>query len=68
MDSSLKLFIGLFFSSCGLAYFVYGRKQRQLVPTLTGVVLMVYPYFVTHAALLVILGLAGLGIPWVFRD
>jgi len=68
MDSSVTLFIDLFFSCCGLAYFMYGRKQRKMVPTLSGLVLMVYPYFVHNLTLLIIIGLVGAGLPWLIRE
>ena len=37
---------GVLFSSLGLAYFVYGKKQRRGVPFASGIGLMVFPYFV----------------------
>lgn len=68
MDSSVKLFVILFSSICGLAYFTYGRKQRKLVPTLAGLGLMVYPYLVSHLVWLIGLGLVGLVLPWVLHE
>jgi hypothetical protein len=68
MDNTTNLFIMVIFSSIGLAYFIYGKKQRLMIPTLVGVGLMVYPYFVANTVLLIIVGLVGVAIPWFFRD
>ena len=45
MDGS-GLFVSFFFSLVGMAVFKYGREQRLAAPTVIGVALMVYPYFV----------------------
>jgi len=62
MDTSLLMWSGLF-SLIGSAVFLYGRRQRRGAPTLLGVVLMVYPYFVSTTLGVVTIGallLAGL--------
>jgi len=47
---------GLLFGSIGLGYFIYGKKQRSVVPLICGLALMAFPYFVTNLVLLVALG------------
>jgi len=44
------------FSLIGMAACAYGRRQRLLVPTILGIVLMIYPYFVSSALVLVVVG------------
>src|SRR3990167_840750 len=44
--SMSTLITAIIFSSIGLAYFVYGKKQCQPVPLVIGILLMVYPYFI----------------------
>ena len=39
------LFWGLLFSSIGLGYFIYGKRQHASVPLVCGIALMVFPYF-----------------------
>ena len=56
MDPTWLLLSGLF-SLIGMAVFAYGRKQRTATHTLTGVALMVYPYFVSSTLALVGIGL-----------
>jgi hypothetical protein len=49
------------FALIGLAVFVYGRRQRRGAPTLIGVALMVYPYFVSGSVALIAIGVLLLG-------
>ena len=44
------------FALVGLAVFSYGRRQRRGAPTLLGVALMVYPYFVSNIFVLIGIG------------
>jgi len=65
--STSSIFWGLLFGSIGLGYFLYGRKQQAIVPLFCGLALMVFPYFVSNAILLVAIGLALAVLPWFFR-
>jgi len=56
MDGTWLLWSSLF-SLIGLAVFVYGRRQRRPAPLLVGLVLMIYPYFISSAWVLVGVGL-----------
>ncbi len=58
---------GLLFSSIGLAFFLYGKKQRAMVPLVCGLVLMIYPYFIPNAYGLVIIGAVLMAIPYFLR-
>jgi hypothetical protein len=66
MDTSTLLW-GLLFGSIGLGFFVYGKRQKTVVPLLTGLALMVFPYFVSNTILLVTLGMALIAIPYFIR-
>ena len=66
MDTSSFL-LGLVFSSIGLGFFIYGRKQKLAMPLICGIALMVYPYFVSSNALLVAIGVALIAIPYFVR-
>jgi hypothetical protein len=63
-----QLWWGLLFSSIGLGFFLYGRKQRAPWPLVCGIALMIYPYFVANAWWLVAIGVALTAIPWFLRD
>jgi hypothetical protein len=58
---------GLLFGSIGLGYFIYGKKQRAVVPLVCGLVLMIFPYFVTNLMLLVAIGVLLIAIPYFLR-
>lgn len=45
MDGTGIIVWGLIFSSIGIGYFIYGRRQDQLVAKYCGIALMVFPYF-----------------------
>jgi hypothetical protein len=58
---------GLLFGSIGLGYFIYGKKQRAVVPLVCGLGLMVFPYFVPNTMLLVGIGALLTAIPYFLR-
>ena len=66
MNTSLLL-LGVLFGSIGLGYFLYGKKQRAVVPLVCGLALMVVPYFISSTALLVMVGAVLSGIPYFVR-
>jgi hypothetical protein len=65
--TSASLIFGFLFGSIGLGLFIYGRKQKVIVPLLCGMALMVYPYFVTNLAAMIAIGCALIAIPYFFR-
>lgn len=67
MMNAAQLLWGVAFGSIGLGYFMYGRKQRALVPLLCGVVLMVFPYFISNTTLLVLFGVVLSVLPYFVR-
>ena len=58
---------GVLFSSIGLGLFIYGKRQQRLVPLLCGLCLMIYPYFVSSALLVVLIGAVLVAIPFFIR-
>ena len=66
MGSEAFLLWGVVFGSVGLAYFVYGKKQRRFVPLLCGIALMAFPYFMSNTVLLVVVGLVLSLVPYFF--
>jgi len=59
--------LSILFGSIGAGYFIYGKKQRQVVPLLTGLALCVYPYFISHGYAIVVVGLVLTAVPWFIR-
>jgi hypothetical protein len=66
LDASSLLW-GLLFGSIGLGYFIYGKRQKMPVPLICGLVLMIFPYFVSNTLLLVALGIVLVAVPYFFR-
>ena len=56
-DSSF-LFASLFWGSVGVGYWVYGKKQRELMPMLGGVAIIAVSYLVSSWLLMTLLCLA----------
>jgi hypothetical protein len=57
----------LLFGSIGLGFFIYGKKQRAVVPLVCGIVLILFPYFVSNVILLVGIGVLLVAIPYFLR-
>ena len=58
---------GVLFGAFGLGFFVYGKRQKAVVPLVCGVALMVFPYFVANTLLLVLIGVALIAVPYFVR-
>lgn len=65
--STSALFLGLVFGSLGLGYCVYGRRQRMLVPFVSGVLLIGVPYFIANTAGLLVTGLVLAAAPFIVK-
>lgn len=65
--NTATLLWGVLFGSIGLGFFVYGKKQRAIVPLVCGLALMAFPYFVSGTFLLIAIGVALMAIPWFVR-
>jgi hypothetical protein len=67
MSTTTWLFLGLVFSSVGMGYFMYGKKQSRAVTLVCGIALMLYPYVISNAWAMVGIGLALMAIPYFVR-
>ena len=65
--NATQLFLGVIFSSIGLGYFMYGKKQKMTIPLTVGLVLMIFPYFIESNALLGGIGLLLSIVPYFLR-
>lgn len=61
------LFWGLLFGSFGLGYFVYGKKQKAVVPLVCGLALMIFPYFISDIIPLVAIGVTLIALPYFVK-
>ncbi len=58
---------GLLFGSMGLGFFVYGKKQKAVVPMVCGLALMIFPYFISNTIVLVAIGTMLIAVPYFVR-
>lgn len=65
-DTSAMLW-ALLFSSIGMGYFIYGKKQAHKVALLCGIGLMVFPYFTSNDYALVLIGVGLMAVPKYIR-
>lgn len=66
MSASLLLW-GVVVSSVGFGYFIYGKKQRAVLPLLCGIALMVVPYVIASSWQLVAAGAVIAAIPYFVK-
>ena len=67
MDSTTSIMWGVLFGAIGMGYFVYGKRQRQGIALLSGLVLCVFPYFISNAFLIILIGLVFMALPFFIR-
>lgn len=63
MFDTWSLLFGLIFGSIGLAYFIYGKKQANVMMRYCGIALMVYPYFIENKYAVLLIGIALITAP-----
>ena len=67
MDNTSLLIWGMVFGSIGLGFFIFGKKQKKVVPLTTGILLFIFPYFISDIYILVITGAALVSLPYFVR-
>ena len=66
--NTASLFWGFLFGTIGIGFFIYGRKQSRVIPLICGLILMVFPYFVSNTILLVVIGAVLMALPYFVRS
>ncbi len=67
MNSTSTLMWGIIFGSIGLGFFVYGKKQKAVIPLISGIGLIVVPYFISNIYLLVLSGIVLIALSYFIR-
>lgn len=67
MDNTAALMWGVLFGGIGLGFFMYGRRQKAVVPLFSGIALFVFPYFISNVYLLVAVGAGLIALPYFIR-
>jgi len=52
-----EIYWDILISLVGLGFFMYGRKRPDVVALLTGLIIMVYPYFIASLGWSILVGL-----------
>lgn len=59
----MSLFLGMFFGAIGTAYMVYGKRQHSASFAVTGLLLIVYTYFLDSAWAILLIGAILIAVP-----
>jgi len=65
-DTALLMW-GMLFGAIGFGFFLYGKKQKLVVPLCVGIALCVVPYFIADVYVLVLIGVVSMAIPYFIR-
>ena len=68
LGSTAVLIWGMIFGAIGFGFFLYGRKQKAVVPLITGIALCVVPYFIANVYALVMVGVILMAVPFFVRS
>jgi len=67
MEGTSSLIWGIMFGAIGLGFFTYGKKQKAVVPLITGIALFIIPYSISNVYMLVTAGAALVALPYFVR-
>lgn len=67
MNNPSILIWGVIFGSIGLGFFIYGKKQKAIIPLLSGIGLMVVPYFISNMYILILSGIVLVALPYIIK-
>jgi predicted membrane protein len=67
MASSSIIIWSILFSSIGMGFLMYGKKQRAIVSLCAGLALIAFPYFMTSVLMLLVVGIILIAIPYFVR-
>jgi len=59
-----SLLASMLIGSVGLGLLIYGKKQIRVPQIVAGIVLLVYPYFVSNVLLMLGIAVAAMGALW----
>jgi len=67
MDSASIMIWSVLFGGIGMGYFMYGKKQKAIVPLCTGIALFIFPYFMSSVTMLLIVGVILVATPYFIK-
>ena len=66
MDTT-TLFAGVIFGAIGMGYIVYGRKQKNPIALVSGLVLCTLPYLLPNIVILILVNIVFVILPFVIK-
>ena len=67
MDDTTTIVWGILFGALGLGYLTYGRRQKMIIPLVSGVALILFPYFTPNLYIMLLAGAALIALPYFVR-
>jgi hypothetical protein len=67
MDDTTTVVWGILFAAFGLGYLTYGRRQKMIMPLVSGVALILFPYITPNIYIMLLAGATLLALPYFFR-
>jgi len=65
MDIDIYILLqGMWWSTVGLSYSIYGKRTGKIIAMTCGVLLMIYPYFIDSNLWMFVIGVVLSYIPW----
>jgi hypothetical protein len=62
-----SFFLSLLFGMIGMGYFMYGKNQKNGLCMIVGIVLGVYPYFISNTFAIVAMGVLLMAAPFYIK-
>jgi hypothetical protein len=66
--SATSLLSGLFVSSLGAGIFLYGKSTAKFIPLIAGILMCIYPFFISSVPLLWLVTIALCVLLYVTRE
>ncbi len=61
----MKLILMMIFGAIGTGYIFYGKKQEKYLALISGVFLLIYPYFFKSLLILIVIGIILVLLPFI---
>lgn len=61
------LMLSFFFGCIGMGYFAYGKKLPNFIFIISGIILMIFPYFVTNVFAVIGTGVLFMVLPFIIK-
>lgn len=57
----------IIFGVFGLPYFMYGKSQEEYVWLVCGILLMIFPYFISNLTIMIVVGITLIILPFIAK-